>query len=74
MALWKITVKRKVNMVGMRLDEGMSVELSTPCITNPLTTNSSKHIPQIRQLFENKYGFDPERYANSGYMESERIS
>ena len=74
MALWKITVKRKVNKAGLRLDEGMSVELSTPCVTNPLSTNSSKHIPQIRQLFESKFGIDPEQYANTGYMESERIS
>ncbi len=27
MALWKITVKRRVNKVGLRLEEGMSVEL-----------------------------------------------
>ena len=52
MALWKITVKRKVNKVGMRLEEGMSVELVIPSSTNPLA--QSKYFPQIRQLFENK--------------------
>ena len=72
MALWKITVKRKVNKVGMRLEEWMSVELAAPTPINPLA--QSKYIPQIRQLFENKYGFDPEQYANTGYMESEKLS
>lgn len=72
MALWKITVKRKVNKVGLRLEEGMSIELVTPTPTNPLT--QSKYIPKIRQLFESKYGIDPEQYANTGYMESERLS
>ena len=72
MALWKITVKRKVNKVGMRLEEGMSVELVAPTPNNPLT--QSKYIPQVRQLFESKYGIDPEQYANSGYMESETLS
>ncbi len=72
MALWKITVKRKVNKVGLRLEEEMFVELVAPTSTNPLA--QSKYIPQIRQLFESKYGIDPEQYANTGYMESERIS
>lgn len=72
MALWKITVKRKVNKVGLRLEEEMFVELVAPTPTNPLA--QSKYIPQIRQLFESKYGIDPEQYANTGYMESERIS
>lgn len=72
MALWKITVKRKVNKVGLRLEEDMFVELVAPTPTNPLA--QSKYIPQIRQLFESKYGIDPEQYANTGYMESERIS
>lgn len=72
MALWKITVTRKVNKVGLRLEEEMFVELVAPTPTNPLV--QSKYIPQIRQLFESKYGIDPEQYANTGYMESERIS
>ena len=72
MALWKISVKHKVNKVGLRLEEGMFVELVAPTPTNPLA--QSKYIPQIRQLFENKYGIDPEQYANTGYMESEKIS
>lgn len=72
MALWKISVKRKVNKVGLRLEEGMFVELVAPTTTNPLA--QSKYIPQIRQLFESKYGINPEQYANTGYMESEKLS
>lgn len=72
MALWKITVKRTVNKVGLRLDEGMSIELSAPTPTSPL--NQFKYIPQIREQFERKYGIDPEQYANTGYMESEKLS
>lgn len=72
MALWKITVKNKVRKVGMHLDEGMSVEIVTSSTTNPL--HQSNLFPQIRQLFENKYGINPEQYVNTGYMESERIS
>ncbi len=71
MALWKISVKRKVSKVGLRLEVGMSVELVTSTTLNPLT--QSKNISQIRQLFESKYGIDPEHYANTGYMESERL-
>ncbi len=72
MALWKITVKRRVNKVGLRLEEGMSVELVIPSSTNPLA--QSKYFPQIRRLFENKYGINPEHYVNTGYMESEKLS
>ena len=73
MALWKIMVKRGVNKVGLRLEEGMFVELVTPsACTNPLAM--SKFTPQIRQLFENKYGIDIEHYASRPYLESEKIS
>ncbi len=71
MALWKISVKRKVSKVGLRLEEGMSVELVTSSTLNPLS--QSKNFPQIRQLFESKYGIDPEHYVNTGYMESEKL-
>lgn len=71
MALWKISVKHKVNKVGLRLEVGMSVEFVTSSTLNPLS--QSKNIPQIRQLFESKYGIDPEHYVNTGYMESERL-
>ncbi|MCQ2351581.1 MAG: DUF6140 family protein [Paludibacteraceae bacterium] len=64
-------MKRKVNKVGLRLEEGMSVEFVTSSTLNPLS--QSKNISQIRQLFESKYGIDPEHYVNTGYMESERL-
>ena len=72
MARWKISVKSKVNKVGLRLEEGMSVELVVPTPNNPLS--QSKYFSQIRQLFESKYGIDPKHYVNTGYMESEKIS
>lgn len=74
MALWKITVKRQVNKVGLRLEEGMTVEVVTSSSSNPLSNNLSKNIPLINDLFKSKYGIEPGHYVNTGYMTAEKIS
>jgi len=74
MALWKVTVKRQVNKVGLRMEEGMSVEVVTASTLSPLSTNLSKNIPLINDLFKTKYGIEPGHYVNTGYMTAERIS
>ena len=76
MALWKLTVKRSGVINGVRLEKGMSIEMTTMSSSNPLTCNLSQNAPQINRLFENKYGVDLMKghLVTSNYLESERIS
>lgn len=74
MALWKITVKRKVNTGGVRLEEGMFVEFPHESINNPLFYRRQQIVPVVKNLFRNKYGVDAERYIDTAYMECEKIS
>ena len=74
MALWKISVKNEVNKVGLRLEKGMFVEMTTSFPSNPLTTNFSKNAPIIDGLFRSKYGIELGHYVNTAYLNAEQIS
>lgn len=54
MALFKITVKRTKLANGIRLEEGMSVEVVST-YSNPISTNGGH---QVIDAFERKYGID----------------
>ena len=54
MALFKITVKRTKLTNGIRLEEGMSVEVVST-YSNPISTNGGH---QVIEAFERKYGID----------------
>ncbi len=71
MALWKVTVKRQVSKVGLRMEEGMSVEVVTASTLSPLS--NTRNIPLINDLFKSKYGIEPGHYVNTGYMTAKRI-
>lgn len=73
MALWKISVKSEVNKVGLRVEKGMFVELTTTSLSNPLTTNFSKNAPLINDLFRSKYGIELGHYVNTAYLKAEEI-
>jgi hypothetical protein len=54
MALFKITVKRTKLTNGIRLEEGMSVEVVST-YSNPISTNGGH---QVIEAFDRKYGID----------------
>ena len=54
MALFKITVKKTKTTNGIRLEEGMSVEVVST-YSNPISTNGGH---QVIEAFERKYGID----------------
>jgi hypothetical protein len=52
--LYKVTVKSNLNSNGVRLEKGMSVEVSSQSL--PLSTLQGKE--QINNAFKTKYGVD----------------
>lgn len=55
MALYRATVKQNVNTNGVRLEKGMSVEVVTKGIYNPLLTNGGH---EVIDAFLRIYGVD----------------
>ena len=55
MALYKVIVTRNVLANGVRLDRGMGVEVNTPTVTNPVSTNNGS---LVKDAFMRIYGVD----------------
>ena len=55
MPLFRITVKQMKNSNGVRLEPGMSIDISTPSFSNPLTTNGGQ---LVADAFMRVYGVD----------------
>ena len=55
MALFRITVKQKVRTNGIVLDPGMSVEVVTQSMSNPVSTNGGT---VVADAFMRIYGVD----------------
>lgn len=53
--IYKITVKTSKNSNGIRIERGMSVEVVTNNITNPVTTNGGQ---ALVDAFMRIYGID----------------
>lgn len=53
--IYKITVKTSKNSNGIRIERGMSVEVVTNNITNPVTTNGGQ---AVVDAFMRIYGID----------------
>ncbi len=53
--IYKITVKTSKNSNGIRVERGMSVEVVTNNITNPVTTNGGQ---AVVDAFMRIYGID----------------
>lgn len=55
MAKFRITTRHVKNVNGIRIEPGMSVEVVTQSMSNPLTTNSGK---PVIDAFMRIYGID----------------
>lgn len=76
MALWRISVKRTGNINGIRLEQGMFVEMPLPSsMSDPLRSNITQNKPVIGRLFENKYGIDllSKGLISSIYLEATKM-
>lgn len=55
MPLFRITVKQSKNSNGVRLEKGMSVEVVTQSMSNPVSTNGGQ---VVADAFMRLYGID----------------
>ncbi len=55
MPLYKVTVTRTVMSNDIRLEKGMSVEVVTPIVTNPMSVNNGE---SVKSAFGRIYGID----------------
>lgn len=70
--IYKITVKTSKNSNGIRVERGMSVEVETNNITNPVTTNGGQ---AVVDAFMRIYGIDIRKVGalNMVYLDVQRI-
>ncbi|MBR6992378.1 MAG: hypothetical protein IKH97_09195 [Bacteroidales bacterium] len=70
--IYKITVKTSKNSNGIRIERGMSVEVVTNNITNPVTTNGGQ---AVVDTFMRIYGIDIRKAGalNMVYLDVQRI-
>jgi hypothetical protein len=70
--IYKITVKTSKNSNGIRIERGMSVEVVTNNITNPVTTNGGQ---AVVDAFMRIYGIDIRKVGalNMVYLDVQRI-
>ena len=72
MALFRVTVKRMNNTNGIRVEKGMSVEVVTNSLSNPLTTNGGQ---AVADAFYRIYGIDAKKAGilSTVYLDVQRI-
>lgn len=72
MARFRITTKRMSQMNGIRIEPGMSVEVITQSMSNPLLENGGK---SVIDAFYRIYGIDIKKAGvlSSVYLEVEKI-
>ena len=58
MPLFRITTKQSKNANGIRSEKGMSVEVVTSSMSNPLTTNGGQ---AVADAFMRVYGIDAKK-------------
>lgn len=70
--LYRVTVKSSKNSNGIRIERGMSVEVVTNNITNPVTTNGGQ---AVADAFMRIYGIDIRRAGalNMVYLDVKKI-
>ena len=70
--LYRVTVKSSKNSNGIRVERGMSVEVVTNNITNPVTTNGGQ---AVADSFMRIYGIDIRKAGalNMVYLDVQRI-
>lgn len=70
--LYRVTVKSSKNSNGIRIERGMSVEVVTNNITNPVTTNGGQ---AVADAFMRIYGIDIRKVGalNMVYLDVQRL-
>ena len=70
--LYRVTVKNSKNCNGVRLERGMSVDVATNSMSNPVTTNGGQ---PVADAFTRIYGIDIRKAGalNMVYLDVERI-
>ncbi|MBQ0129207.1 MAG: hypothetical protein KBT57_05150 [bacterium] len=70
--LYRVTVKNSKNSNGIRLERGMSVDVVTNSMSNPITTNCGQ---PVVDAFMRIYGIDIRKAGalNMVYLDVERI-
>ncbi len=73
MPLYRVTVKQMKVSNGLRIEKGMSVDVVTNSIQNPLTSFSEKK--KVADAFQRIYGIDMDKIGalNMVYLDVERI-
>ena len=71
--LYRITVKQNKNTNGIRVEKGMSVEVVTNSISNPILTNGGQ---PVADAFMRIYGIDIKKAGalNMVYLDCQRIN
>ncbi len=72
MALYRVTVKQSKISNGIRIEKGMSVDVVTNSISNPVSTNGGQI---VNDAFQRIYGIDMKKIGalNMIYLDVERI-
>ncbi len=72
MPLFRVTVKQSKLSSGIRIERGMSVDVVTNSMSNPLTTNGGQ---AVADAFMRIYGVDMKRLCalSTVYLDVERI-
>lgn len=72
MPLFRVTVKQSKLSSGIRIERGMSVDVVTNSMSNPLTTNGGQ---AVADAFMRIYGVDMRRLGalSTVYLDVERI-
>lgn len=72
MPIFRITVKNTKFTSGARVEKGMSVDVVTNSMVNPVTTNGGQ---EVANAFMRIYGIDIKKVGalNMAYLDVERI-
>lgn len=72
MALFKVTVKQSKTTNGIRIERGMSVQVASQSLSNPLLSNGGK---PVADAFMRVYGIDLKKACalNQVYLDVEQI-
>ncbi|MBD5349818.1 MAG: hypothetical protein HDR89_02885 [Bacteroides sp.] len=71
--LYRITVKQNKNSNGVRIEKGMSVDVVTNSLSNPVSTNGGQ---AVADAFMRIYGIDIKKAGalNMIYLDCQRIN
>lgn len=72
MPVFKVTVKQMKWTNGLRIEKGMSVEVPSTSMTNPLFSNGGR---EVADAFMRIYGIDLKKLGalSSSYLDVQRI-